>query len=193
MRESIRQRIVGAIVLLALAVVLVPVLFNLDPPRPIDTRTQIPAAPDITPTEIPQPERVAGLPQPKQEEEVFMPPEPESLETISAADGRETAEEKNNSEAVEKPAPTVGLNEDQLLKAWVIQVASYQEGAAADDLVKRLQQAGFKAYSRSAKSGGKTVNRVFVGPVVLKERAEEYKAKVDKEFRVSSLILPFEP
>ena len=58
MASPIKQRLVGACILLALAVIFVPALFDRETIEPIDTQTQIPIAPVIETIDIPQPEAV---------------------------------------------------------------------------------------------------------------------------------------
>lgn len=201
MRESVKQRIIGVLVLVALAAVFVPVLFDLEPRQRIDTGTEIPPSPDIEPVTIPEPEQVAGIEAPKPAEQAFLPPEPEQdAEAAPGADEAGESEPEPESEpAAPAPAPSPaevpesGLGDDDLLDAWVVQVGSFAEAASAEELVARLKKDGYKAYNRSAVSAGKPVNRVFVGPVVSKAQAEEYKRAIDSKLGVSALVLEFAP
>ena len=59
MTSQIKQRLVGACILLAIAVIFVPVLFDRDTMEPIDTQTQIPIEPVIESIDIPPPEAKA--------------------------------------------------------------------------------------------------------------------------------------
>ena len=53
MNESMKQRLVGVLVLLALATLLLPVLFDFEgSDYTVDTRPTIPASPDIESVEI---------------------------------------------------------------------------------------------------------------------------------------------
>ena len=56
MSSPIKQRLVGACILLALAIIFIPVLFDRETIEPLDTQTQIPLAPVIEDINIPEPE-----------------------------------------------------------------------------------------------------------------------------------------
>ena len=61
LNDGFKQRIVGALVLAALAVIFLPSLFDREGARYIDVTSQIPPAPDIQPIEIAAPEPVVGV------------------------------------------------------------------------------------------------------------------------------------
>jgi DedD protein len=45
--DRLKQRLVGALVLVVLAIIFLPVLFDREPIEPLDTQTQIPPAPKM--------------------------------------------------------------------------------------------------------------------------------------------------
>jgi DedD protein len=53
MNDGIKQRIVGALVLLALLVIFLPVLFDRNRVEPVDTTSQVPPAPKVEALDIP--------------------------------------------------------------------------------------------------------------------------------------------
>ncbi|MDY0068286.1 MAG: SPOR domain-containing protein [Porticoccaceae bacterium] len=185
MRERVKQRIVGAVVLVALAVIFVPLLFTLEPPRAVDTASQIPPAPDIDPVPVEDPEREEGFAAPKPAEEAFLPADPVvegTPATPAPAPG-----------AAPAPAEARPALAGDLVEAWVIQVASFRDRQVADELVAKLLAAGHRAYVRDAVAQGATTYRVFVGPVALKSRADADKIAIDKAFGVNALVLRFTP
>lgn len=197
--DRFKQRLVGGLVLVALAVIFVPVLFNLQPSRPLDETTQIPEAPEIEPVTIDEPTKPVVVREPVVDaDEFFLVGEEQpvidqtaaaAMEEKSVADNIRPAEPP----AAKPPAPAPGLNEDGLPESWLVQVASYREAATADKLVARLANAGFKAFVREARAGGTTVYRVFVGPHILRKNAEDEKKLIDASLGVKSIITPFEP
>ncbi|MCK9503035.1 MAG: SPOR domain-containing protein [Porticoccaceae bacterium] len=200
--ERFRQRLVGVLVLVALAAIFVPAVFNFNPSRPVDETTQIPPAPDIKEESIPAPvvpeEQAEVIPQ----DEVFTLVEDtggdsDSQQQVPAAPRQDV---KPTSTAVKEvaptkqpPAETPKLAGSGLPEAWVIQVASYRESETAEKLSARLQGAGFKAFVRPAMAGAVKVYRVYVGPHVLRQNADKEKARIDASLGVKSLVLPFEP
>lgn len=188
MRERVKQRIVGAVVLVALAVIFVPLLFTLEPPRAVDTASQIPPAPDIDPVPVEDPEREEGFAAPKPAEEAFLPADPVVEGTPATPVTPAPAPGPAPAPAEARPALA-----GDLVEAWVIQVASFRDRQVADELVAKLLAAGHRAYVRDAVAQGATTYRVFVGPVALKSRADADKIAIDKAFGVNALVLRFTP
>ena len=167
--ESLKQRIVGAIVLVALAIIIIPLVFDFSGERQVDINSQIPLMPEIEPVVVAEPIRPKNITPAKPPEEVFefgvdTPAEAEPLK-------------------VEAPA----LSSEGSPVAWVLQIASFKDKAAANELVKKLL-----AFLREKKSGKGTVNRVFVGPKVLKEKLIKEKTAIDKKYRVDAMLVRFE-
>lgn len=207
MRESVKQRIVGAVVLVALGIIFIPVLFTLDSPREVDTESMIPPAPDIEPLVVGEPRREEGFIPPKPMEDAFMPAEPPAAEESVASAAfperdfvpAEAVATGRSATPVDAPAhPTEPVAErpalaGNLVEAWVIQIASLRKKEDAEEFSGKLRTAGYKAYVRSAEVQGAATHRVFVGPVAVRAQAESDKAAIDKGFGVQSLIVRFEP
>lgn len=119
------------------------------------------------------------------------------VQASSKAFSKEASNEpsKELSIALPKALPKVEpkLSASGLPEAWVIQVVSYQEKPKAQALNEKLQSAGFKSFVRTAKVSGRYVHRVFVGPQVLRQHAEDEKARIDRSLGVNSMVIPFEP
>lgn len=186
MKSGLKQRIVGVLVLVALVVVFLPMLLDLQPGRDVDTSSRIPPAPDIEGTEIAEHPIPEGMEEPPHEGEAFVPSEDTALSVAEA--------EPATGDAEAAPAPDAPtLTAEGLPEAWVLQVGSFRDRAGADALEQRLLDAGHDAYVRTARSGGDNVHRVFVGPRVERNKLLEEKRTIDPEFGVDSLVLRFEP
>lgn len=219
--SRVKQRVVGSLVLLALVVVLVPLIFDLEPSTPVDQTTEIPAAPDIEAAVMEEPvepvvdnevvplDQLFDLAPPtdsKEGAEISEPPNSEPVTESAAAEETLERVEKENvlaapkleEEPLQSPPKTLPrvepkVAETGLPEAWVIQVVSYQEKTKAEALNQKLQGAGFKSFVRSAGVSGRTVHRVFVGPQILRQHADEEKLRIDRSLGVNSMVIPFEP
>jgi len=196
--ERLKQRLVGALVLVALAVIFVPSVFNLQPPQPVDQSTQIPPAPEIEPVVVGQQGPREAVDEPLAHGELFDLEEPLPASGESAPD--QDLEPRADKPPAKVPAPATAppsappkLTAEGLPQAWLIQVASYREADTAARLAQRLQDAGFKAFVRQGQANGASVHRVQVGPHVLRKNADEEKRRIDSSLGVKSLVLPFEP
>lgn len=170
--DGLKQRVVGALVLLALAVIFLPALFDRDPMAPVSRDSQIPAAPQVLRVEIGAP----VVP-----EDSSPAPEPELMYVPEIAD-----------EVGEVPE-TPGMAQDGTPKAWVLQVASFRQRDLADTLSRKLNDKGYPAYVREVSHPDGVLVRVFVGPKLDKQALLTVKAAVEQELGLQSMVLPFKP
>lgn len=171
MDDGLKQRLIGAIILLALAVIFLPVLFDREGLEPVDTVSQIPPQPEIVPITIPEPKPPANVEPAPEPEQMFVPDESSPVE----------------------PEPELpGLQTDGTPKSWVLQIASFRSESNANALRDKLMGAGYSAYTRTIKYKNGTVTRVFVGPKLEKERLMAEQQAIDKRFQVESILLEFQ-
>jgi DedD protein len=175
---QLKQRVVGVMVLLALAIIFLPSLFYREQRVTVDTTSLIPPKPIVKSVELKpaiKPNNVIPAPTP---EKAFQPPVVESQVST-----------KVKSPVTSKPS----LNEKGIPNAWVVQVSSFQSQARANELKDRLLSKQYKAYTRAVNTSKGKFYRVFTGPYIDKSRAEKAKTKVDKSYRVNSQVLSFKP
>lgn len=175
MTESLKQRIVGAVVLVALAVVIIPLVFDFSGQRQVDTNSVIPPMPDINPVVVAEPTRPENITPAKSDDEIFQ----------FGADTPKQGEPLKD----EEPA----LSSEGLPVAWVLQVSSFRDKAAAKDLEKKLLNDGYQAFIRERKDSKGALSRVFIGPKVLKKKLVQEKIAIDKKYSVETFLVRFEP
>jgi DedD protein len=203
-----KQRLVGTIVLGALALILIPLLLDGEGVEPPPMSATIPPAPVIDTAPLPQPERPeiladASLPEVAPTADALAaapesPPAPTVEPTSTAAETTDTItattpEESNATAAV--PAADSGepqLNARGLPEAWTVRLGSFGDRANADALVKRLVAAGHKAYIRPVPSGQGTLNGVFVGPVLTRNEAASLQRELAAAFQLEGIVLQFD-
>lgn len=178
MDDGLKQRLVGAFVLLALGVLFLPVLFDRDGRLSVDRTTQIPPAPAVEPlVKIPDPVRPADIEPAKKPAEMYRTDESKAVQAPPA----------------EQTDKADGLTDKGIPKAWMIQVVSYKTQQQAEALCNQLIDDGYKAFTRTVSTSKGKVTRVYVGPKIEKAKAFEVKRKLDKSLKVDSLVLRFEP
>lgn len=223
MEENLKQRLVGAAVLVALAVIFLPALFDRDERVAIDTTTQIPTAPVIEPVVIPRPTKPENIKVPPAEK-LFQPTlvdkdqqkagesgqdKPKDIEGNSGGskqEGTAIAEIKSEIEvkpkekAKPKPAPKIKsepaeprLNAQGSPLGWVVQAASFKSKESADNFTKRLLKAKYKAYSQSVDTAKGEFFRVLIGPYLDEQKAIDVKRAIDKTYKLRSRVLRFNP
>ncbi len=193
MDDGLKQRLVGAVVLAALAVIFLPSLFDQDNRRRVSTTSKIPPVKSVGPATFKAPIREAGIPQAKSPDEMYQlvdEPEVAKPETKLAI---KPATKPVASQPVAKPVPKPSLNQQGVPKAWVIQVASFKTETRAKVLRDKLISQGYKAYIRSLKTSKGPASRVLVGPKIDQREAQKVKARLDRALKVDTLIKRFEP
>ena len=172
MDDGLKQRIIGAIVLLALAVIFIPLIFDREKISPVDKRSFIPPVPhiDLKAVDTAKASRIS-VPV-KSEQVIFLP---------------------NELTPIDDTPDVSGLAESGIPNAWVLQVASFLHQQHADELRDDLIAAGYTVYTRNVSLPKGPVVRVYIGPKLDKNRLLEDKRKIEQKYKMQSLILKFEP
>ncbi|MEE4204120.1 MAG: SPOR domain-containing protein [Halieaceae bacterium] len=205
MEPIVKQRLVGALVLLALGVVFWPIIFVEAPEPEMLPAESMPPRPavDTSPLEVPEVprERIsAQLPKlPDQADaqraadtatELAEPPE-DAVEPETLMSGLPEADELEPLATREQPPAEPVLDEQGLGVAWVLQVATVSSETRAQALLARLGDKGYKAFIKPIKRDKRSLYRVQIGPKVERARLEKIKAVIDPELRVESAILRY--
>jgi DedD protein len=190
-KHAFKQRIIGAIVLVALAVIFIPILLpghrdfgftntgtdSHIPPKPaelenlkvLELEKPLPAPAPREVIRTPIDERSPAAPE-TESETPTVEPKPESVETKPA------------------PAPTsqeAKTDTATTPKAWVVQVGSFSNRGNAMRLRDQLRSKGYKTFVEQISTADKTFYRVRVGPVVTRDNAlalqKELQAKMKLE------------
>ncbi|MFC0708115.1 SPOR domain-containing protein [Azorhizophilus paspali] len=206
--KRLKQRIIGALVMLALAVIFLPMLFTREdevrqvvveaPPMP-----EAPPAPkvELEPVAVPEP--------------VVLPEEPQSVPVVA---GTPAASVPSTPPAATAPAaPAVSANApakpqaaasaptpppaqanateasrldaNSLPVAWSIQLASLSNTANAQALQKTLRGQGYNAYIRHVDG----MNRIYVGPVAERSEANRLRDQLKRQHSLSGFVVRFQP
>lgn len=211
--KAYKQRMVGALVLVALAVIFLPMLFSRqDEQRQVTV--EAPAAPQpsampqvqIDPVAVPEPQALPQEPVPTDEEvaEEAAPAAPATpaapAPTIPAQIARPAtpppvvkpipAPAQPITSATSKPDTTQSrVDANGLSVSWSVQLASLSSRASAESLQKNLRSQGYNAYIRSA--DGK--NRVFVGPLIERAEADRLRDLLSRQQNLKGFVVRFQP
>lgn len=187
--KGLKQRIVGALVLVALAVIFLPMLFSReDELRQVvvdaPAMPQAPAIPEVAldPVEVPQP--IA--------EEQVPPVEPLDVpEVAEAPTGVAPTAAVAPVEPSQPAAPTepARLDASSLPVSWSVQLASLSSRSGAEELQKKLRSQGYNAYVRTFEG----MNRVFVGPLVERAEADRLRDQLNRQQKLNGFVVRFQP
>lgn len=177
MDESLKARLIGAAVLVAVAVLLIPELLSgrktaepqlADSAEARGTRTFTIELNGGSASSDPQPPPVAEAPAPAPAPEppVAAPPAPTQEPAPEPVAPREPPAVAKAPPAtpVKPPVETAPAPAAVTRGGWAVQVGAFGSATAAQRLVKDLQGAGYRAYVSPVTRSGKTLHRVRVGP-----------------------------
>jgi DedD protein len=182
----VRERLVGALVLVAIVVLFVPAILRGRDPAPA-------APPDAAPTKRVEVQIDSTAPAP---EEQVLVPEPALPDAAPAAPGTNadagTAKPavapppapspKPASEAAAPPAePRAAPAPAVPGSAWAVQLGAFSNQAKAEQLVAELRKRRYAAFVLEYRAGGQVLYRVRVGPEQDRARAVEIAARLAKD------------
>lgn len=192
MDEHLKQRLVGASVLIALAVIFLPSFFQKSERVEISTRSQIPEAPSIDPVIINRPIKPAGVVVPSASE--LFQPAPQASGSAGTAETTAPAATESTIENVAETAKIdARFNSQGLPLGWVLQVASFKSKVSAENFVTTLSKGNDRAYFKPAKTSQGQFYRVYLGPLIDKNQALARQQEIDKTHKVKSRLLRFNP
>ena len=215
--KAYKQRMVGALVLVALAVIFLPMLFSRqDEQRQVTVEApaapQAPAMPQVQvePVVVPEPQALPQEPVPSDEEiaqqeapavpsapaatapaptaKPVAPPAPAPVPALAAKPS--TAPAQPITAAPGKLDTTQSrVDANGLSVSWSVQLASLANRESAEKLQKTLRSQGYNAYIRSA--DGK--NRVFVGPLIERAEADRLRDLLNRQQNLKGFVVRFQP
>lgn len=209
MHQRLKERLVGAAVLVVLAVIFIPMVLT----GPVETgaieETNIPAKPDekFKPTLVPisgsvRPDPVSDAPA-MDTADTDMPTsgteETETATVIATDDTDNTAATEQQApeataEAEVTPEPKVEKTRPEKpvgLSAWVVQLGSFGSKVNADKLNLSLRKEGFPAFVEPIQQDKKTIYRVRVGPELLRSDAEKLLKAINEKLKLKGIVLRY--
>lgn len=195
--EQLLARLIGAAVLLAIAVIVLPfVLDGAGSQREYEYAETLPVQPDRPVAEksyssrqpLPEAPGVQDIPVVTTEAPpVFESPVvvPEAAAALDA--GSVTQEPVVTAEASTSATPALPVT--QIPLGYNIQVASFVKEVNARKLVNRLKSENLPAYVNQVQGRNSPILRVFVGPIESRIDALALKNQVDRNYRVESILV----
>ena len=207
MEQKLKQRLVGAIILVSLAVIFIPIILEGPDDERAPRNTSMPEAPrmdygvdmelalppvetaetgEIENQEYAEPEAPAAVPAvvpqaatPAEPVKAEPPPaQPLAPPTAEPAPAPAAASKKTDS----LPVPPPG---------WYIQVGSFSQRMNAEGLRDRLTAAGHKTRLQAINIGKAQVYRVLVGPTSSRANAEQQNSRLEKQQQIKGIVIEY--
>jgi DedD protein len=194
MEVRVRERLIGALVLVAIVVLFVPAILKGRDPAPAVLPESAPTRRVEVPigNSAPAPEEQILVPEPAQPDSApaeLAPAPPDSKPAAEAASRARTAmppapapEERRvaaepPARTPASPAPAAGAP----ASAWAVQLGAFSNRSKADQLVAELRKRRYAAFVLEYRASGQVLYRVRVGPEQDRKRAEEIAARLAKD------------
>lgn len=193
MSSALQNRLVGTVIVVALAVIFLPDLFDGKKGANQTTFVSVPQAPDrkplVQPTAFPTDDVAAAASRPLEViEETPIDEQPVNLqaEQVVASEPVDTQPDttQENEAIVSSETESdmdlmaqTDVSRDATLSAqdagWVVQLGSFRHQKNVRELLDKLENAGYRAFSRPVETSVGRLNKVFVGPDLRKEKLQE--------------------
>jgi len=183
-----KVRLVGAIVLVSLAVIFIPMILDgREVTEQFVTNSNIPPKPDreFVSKVIPL---VAEAPQPKPEP-VAPVINPQQAAKIAMASDTKDKPVAAKTAVQEKAEPKLASETRTGISAWAVQIGSFSSKKNAYTLRDKLRGKGFAAFVETLYEQDNPSFRVRVGPELKKELAEKLQKKVSKVYEGKTFIV----
>lgn len=192
---NINQRLIGAIVLVSLGVILIPLLLNGGPDLKTSlSGTNIPVMPEKLKQAIPEIPKPA--PEPASRAVTSYPVESlsvvdtmiknndsEPATTVAEEDTQQTSTKAQNFQKAQAPETT------KIDTAYTLQVASFSKKDNAYSLRDQLRKNKYKAYIELTSTAKGKIYRLRIGPYLKYEQILSIQKSVEKQFKLSKTVI----
>ncbi len=188
MDERLKQRLVGAAVLVSLVVIIAPIVLDKRPekdamwqdsdipPRPVNVFRA-----DIEP--VREAEILDGF------------TKPAAVPDRAPANQQRSPTRRDDSSARSPVKPAYHSTTEDLprggLGAWAVQLGSFSKSRNALALRDRLRARGYPAFIEGVRVDDRDVMRVYVGPELLRATAAESRKRLEQETRLKGMIVRY--
>lgn len=197
MNQQLKQRIIGAIVLISLAIIFIPALLdgsnrNVSPLM----ERQTPQKPSFYFEEIKLPASVDPGAAPSRivdSDKDILPSKQPKKPAKSVV---------SKSDMADKPSPkitgsTVTTTKSGTIKsspsAWIVQIVSLTNSRRALELRDKLKKLAFPAFVEEITKDGKKFYRVRIGPELKRNEAEALQQKIKKKMKLEGKVMRYHP
>ncbi|MDG1751563.1 MAG: SPOR domain-containing protein [Thalassotalea sp.] len=210
MSTPFQNRLVGTLIVAAVAIIFLPDVLDGDKKTYQEEFDKIPNAPkvDFTPQDQQFPhEKLASLPKEEVVDEL-------ALDDNSTNEDNDKVDNANNAKQLniemlknDKTIASVKSDDKEALKeikkvmpekashqqAWAIQLGSFRHKKNVDELVSKLESAGYTAFTKPIKTKNGTLTKVFVGPELIKSSLEKKISALKTLTNVQGKVARFTP
>jgi DedD protein len=203
--SALQNRLVGTVIIVALAVIFLPDLLDGKKQTKQDIQVSIPKVPEVLSMQQPSEVDMEALNQQAQitasiELETAVDDEPSTELESSRPTMRIPTTNNASSELNMQPQnPNASLaNQTQILIAdpqdsagWVVQLGSFRHQKNVRELIDILEKAGYRTFSRPVQTPSGELTKVFVGPEIEQEKLKMALPHLNEITKLKGRLTPF--
>lgn len=198
----LKQRLIGAIVLISLGVIFLPMLFTGNGQFESRFKSNIPQEPsyEIVSPQVPVPEQIPSRAMEKVpliepiDASANRPDKPETTHTQEKPQQQAAAKVPHSRVAKAEPitkAKTQTSPKKSTVTGWVVQVGSFYKKNNAITLRDKLRKAGLPSFLVTAKGKNGPIYRVRVGPERDQKQAKKVLRQIERDTKLKGIILRY--
>lgn len=205
MNSALQNRLVGTVIIVALAVIFLPDLLDGKKQTKQDIQVSIPKVPEVLSMQQPSEVDIEALNQQAQitasiELETAVDDEPSTeLESSRPTMSIPTTNNSSSELNMQPQNPNASLaNQTQILIAdpqdsagWVVQLGSFRHQKNVRELMNVLEKAGYRTFSRPVQTPSGELTKVFVGPEIEQEKLKMALPHLNEITKLKGRLTPF--
>ena len=174
MDSGLKQRLIGAAVLISLAVLFLPAV--------LDGRKKQQFEANFIP------------PQPQNKKLRQLAKELQQNNITQTDNNKKVSHSSQSIKPSKEHRKDVTKSHIALKNAYIIQVASFSDPINTQKMVQRLKHQGYLAYvgREKVRRKGKTLTRVLVGPIINKKEAENVLDKINRQEKLKATLVVYD-
>lgn len=205
MNSALQNRLVGTVIIVALAVIFLPDLLDGKKQTKQDIQVSIPKVPEVLSMQQPSEVDIEALNQQAQitasiELETAVDDEPSTeLESSRPTMSIPTTNNASSELNMQPQNPNASLaNQTQILIAdpqdsagWVVQLGSFRHQKNVRELINVLEKSGYRTFSRPVQTPSGELTKVFVGPEIEQEKLKMALPHLNEITKLKGRLTPF--
>lgn len=190
MNQHTRQRIVGTVVLLLVAAVLLPLVLDGDgvTRQPLDPRIPEPPATPAVPEPATQRPDIAADADGSDVTDDLSAQSASGADQSSTRDSGGQQDDRAAESGTDADTQQPTLDDEGLPRGWSVRLGAFSNAENVENLLARLREADYAAYTRDIEAGGQQLTAVFVGPKVDRDDADGLQQELMERFDLEGRV-----
>lgn len=193
MATALQNRLVGTVILVALAVIFLPDLLDGEKKSNADLFVDVPARPSMQVVVKHKPFPQQAVTNAVSREVEIVHEQPIDEPRRQSANAQAAAPDKPGQDNALARQTVVKHDKQTKLQSagWVLQLGSFRHQANVRILLDKLEAAGYRAFSRPVQTSSGTLTKVFVGPDVDKKKLQKALPHLKQVTNLQGKLTPF--